>query len=118
MTSVYGPLVLHLLVVAFIAVFMVALGVLFGRRSFSKAKTEPYESGIRPVTEAQQRFGVAFYLVAILFLVFDLEATYLYPWAVVYNALGWFGFFEMLIFISILVVGLIYVIRRGALEWD
>ena len=118
MSGVYGPLVLHLAVVCVIATAMLLLGRLFGRRTYNKAKTEAYESGIRPVTEAQQQFGVKFYLIAILFLVFDLETTFLYPWAVIYQKLEWFGFFEMLVFVVILVVGFIYVVKKGALEWD
>lgn len=118
MSGVYGPLVLHLVVVTVIAIAMLLLSKLFGRQTYNKAKTEAYESGIRPVTEAQQQFGVKFYLIAILFLVFDLETTFLYPWAVIYQKLEWFGFFEMLVFLTILVVGFIYVVKKGALEWD
>ena len=118
MSAVYTPLVLHLVVVTILGLIMLALGVLFGRRSQSQVKAEPYESGIRPTTEAQQRFSVKFYLVAILFIVFDLEATFLYPWAVIYKKLAWFGFFEMLVFIAILMVGYIYIVKKGALEWD
>ena len=117
MSPVYGPLILHLVVVSLIGVAMLLLGALFGRRSHNQVKQEPYESGIRPVTEAQRRFDVKFYLVAILFLVFDLEATFLYPWAVVYNKLGWFGFVEMLAFVLVLVTGYLYVVKKGALEW-
>jgi NADH-quinone oxidoreductase subunit A len=116
--SAYAPIVLHLVIVAAIAAAMLALGVLFGRRTRSMVKSEPYESGIRPKTEAQQRFDVKFYLVAILFIVFDLETTYLYPWAVIYRRLSWFGFVEMLVFVAILLVGYIYIIRKGALNWD
>jgi NADH-quinone oxidoreductase subunit A len=117
MSPVFGPLLLHLGVVFLIAMAMLALGSLFGRSTYNKTKTEPYESGIRPVTEAQQRFDVKFYLVAILFLVFDLEATFLYPWAVVYRKLGWFGFMEMLAFVAVLLTGYLYIVKKGALEW-
>ena len=116
--SVYAPIVLHLAIVIAIAAAMITLGVLFGRRTRSAVKSEPYESGIRPKTEAQQRFDVKFYLVAILFIVFDLETTYLYPWAVIYKELAWFGFLEMLVFIAILLVGYLYIVKKGALEWD
>lgn len=118
MSPVYGPLILHLVVICLIALAMLALGSLFGRSSYNKTKQEPYESGIRPVTSAQQRFEVKFYLVAILFLVFDLEATFLYPWAVVYHKLGWFGFMEMIVFLAVLVTGYLYIVKKGALEWD
>ena len=117
MSPVYGPLILHLIIVCIIAAAMLALGALFGRRTYGKAKSEPYESGIKPVTEAQQRFSVKFYLVAILFLVFDIEVTFLYPWAVVYKQLGWFGFMEMFVFIVVLLTGYIYIVKKGALEW-
>ena len=117
LSPVYGPLVLHLVVITILALAMLALGSLFGRSSYNKVKQEPYESGIRPETSAQQRFDVKFYLVAILFLVFDLEATFLYPWAVVYRQLGWFGFVEMLVFLLVLVTGYLYIVKKGALEW-
>jgi NADH-quinone oxidoreductase subunit A len=108
---------LHLAVVSVLAGVMLALGSLFGRKTKNRAKLEPYESGIRPVTEAQQRFDVKFYLVAILFLVFDLESTFLYPWAVAFHKLGWFGFMEMLAFVVVLLCGYIYIVKKGALEW-
>jgi NADH-quinone oxidoreductase subunit A len=118
MMSVYAPIVLHLVMVVGIAAAMLALGFFFGRRTRSVVKSEPYESGIRPETEAQQRFDVKFYLVAILFIVFDLETTYLYPWAVIYKELAWFGFIEMVVFVAILMVGYLYIVKKGALEWD
>ena len=118
MSPVYTPVLLHLAVVTVIGLAMLAMGALFGRRRKSQVKAEPYESGIRPETEAQQRFSVKFYLVAILFIVFDLETTFLYPWAVIYKKLAWFGFFEMLVFVAILLVGYLYVVKQGALEWD
>lgn len=117
MSPVFGPLVIHLVVVSVIGFAMLALGSLFGRKTYNKAKQEPYESGIRPTTEAQRRFDVKFYLVAILFLVFDLETTFLYPWAVVYRKLGWFGFMEMLAFLVVLLTGYLYIVKKGALEW-
>jgi len=110
--------VLHLAVVTIIGLAMLALGLLFGKRRSNAVKSQPYESGIRPRTEAQQRLSVKFYLVAILFIVFDLETTFLYPWAVVYKQLAWFGLIEMVVFIAILLVGYIYIVKRGALEWD
>jgi len=118
MSPVYGPLIIHLAIICVIAAAMLSIGRLFGRKTYGKVKDEPYESGIRPDTEAQQRFGVKFYLVAILFLVFDLETTFLYPWAVVYKKLGWFGFVEMLLFILVLLTGYIYIVKKGALEWE
>lgn len=78
----------------------------------------PYESGIEPVGTTKERFPVKFYLVALLFIVFDIEVVFMYPWAVSYDRLGTFGFIEMLVFIGILLVGYVYIIRRGALKWD
>lgn len=118
MSPVYTPVIVHLAVVTIIGLAMLAMGALFGRKRRSQTKAEPYESGILPKTEAQQRFSVKFYLVAILFIVFDLETTFLYPWAVIYKQLAWFGFVEMVVFVAILLVGYLYVVKRGALEWD
>ncbi|HUX86651.1 MAG TPA: NADH-quinone oxidoreductase subunit A [Chloroflexota bacterium] len=78
----------------------------------------PYESGITPQMSARMRFPVKFYLVAMLFIVFDIEAVFFYPWAVIYRQLRLFGFVEMIIFIAILLVGYFYLVKKGALEWD
>ncbi len=78
----------------------------------------PYECGIEPVGTTKERFPIKFYLIAILFIVFDIEVVFMYPWAVVYRKLALFGFIEMLVFIGILVVGYIYILKRGALKWD
>lgn len=83
-----------------------------------KTKQMPYESGMDPVGSARERFSVKFYLVAMLFIIFDIEVIFMYPWAVNYRQLGLFGFVEMLVFISILFVGYIYLIRKGGLVWD
>jgi NADH-quinone oxidoreductase subunit A len=78
----------------------------------------PYESGIMPQMSARIRFPVKFYLVAMLFIVFDIEAVFFYPWAVIYRQLRLYGFFEMIIFIAILLVGYFYLVKKGALEWE
>ncbi len=83
-----------------------------------KAKLDPYECGVDPVSDAHERFSVRFYILAMLFLLFDVEAIFLYPWAVVYKSIGLYGFFEMVIFIIILVIGYAYAWRKGALEWE
>lgn len=83
-----------------------------------KAKQMPYESGMDPVGSARERFSVKFYLVAMLFIIFDIEVIFMYPWAVNYRQLGLFGFVEMLVFVAILFVGYIYLIRKGGLVWD
>ncbi len=91
---------------------------LFGKKTYSKIKEEAYECGIAAETDARERFPVKFYLVAIMFIIFDLETVFLYPWAVSYNKLGLFGLIEMGVFIAILLVGYVYVVKKGALKWD
>jgi NADH-quinone oxidoreductase subunit A len=81
-------------------------------------KDSPYESGIAPTGSARERFSVKFYLVAIVFILFDIEAVFLYPWAVVYRELKLFGFFEMLIFVVLILSGFFYIWKKGALDWS
>ncbi|MRR13368.1 NADH-quinone oxidoreductase subunit A, partial [bacterium] len=108
---------------------MVAIGVLagivftnvnrwLGPRRPSEEKLSTYESGMEPVRSARERFSVKFYLVAMLFLLFDIEVVFMYPWAVKFRELGVAGFVEMLIFIGVLLVGLLYVWKKGALRWQ
>jgi len=112
------PLAVYFATVVIIVAGMLTLSYVLGEKHRQRTTGEPYESGMPPTGSARLRFDVKFYLVAILFLVFDLEATYLYPWAVVYHKLGWFGFVEMLVFIAVLLAGYLYIVKRGALEWD
>ena len=91
---------------------------LVGPHRPTPAKLDPYESGMIPLGNTRERFSVKFYMVAILFIVFDIETVFLVPWAVMFRQLGLFGFIEMLIFIFVLLVGLIYVWKKGALQWD
>ncbi len=94
------------------------LTAVFGPRSGGDAKNAPYESGIEQVVGmADQKFSVKFYLLAILFLIFDIEAVFMYPWAVSLRELGVFGFVEMVVFILLLLTGLIYILRKGVLNW-
>jgi NADH-quinone oxidoreductase subunit A len=115
--SDYSPLVIFLG-----AVFVFGLIVLFlpaylaGTRE-SAAKDLPYESGIVPRTPARRRLSVSFYLTAMLFIIFDVEAIFIYPWAVILHALGWFGIAEMGVFVAILLIALAYVWKKGALNW-
>jgi NADH-quinone oxidoreductase subunit A len=81
-------------------------------------KLSPYECGMQPVGTARERFSVKFYLVAMLFLLFDIEAVFLFPWAVVYRDLKMFGFLEMVLFIAVVLAGYVYVWKKGALEWE
>lgn len=82
------------------------------------AKLKPYECGVPPESSARKRYGVRFYVIAILFVIFDVETIFLFPWAVQYNVLGLFGLIEMLVFLGILIVGYIWLYKTGALEWQ
>src|SRR5262249_17581413 len=104
----YGPLVIQLLVAAFLAGMIAGLSKLIGWRRPSKAKLQAYECGMEPTGDAREPFSVKFYLVAMVFILFDVEAIFLYPWAYVFRSLGWVCFFEMIIFIAILLVGYFY----------
>lgn len=95
-----------------------AMGWFLGPRRPYKDKLSPYECGFEAFQDARLPFDVRFYLVAILFIIFDLETAFLFPWAVVLRHIGWLGFWAMIIFLAILVVGFIYEWKRGALEWE
>jgi NADH-quinone oxidoreductase subunit A len=90
----------------------------FGPKNPNEQKLSTYESGMEPIRSAQERVSVKYYLVAMLFIIFDIEVVFLYPWAVNIRSLGMFGFVEMLIFIGILMLGYLYLWKKGALEWD
>lgn len=100
------------------AVGMVVASHFLGPQRITHVKEEPYESGMVPLGSTRERFSVKFYLVAILFIVFDLETVFLIPWGVAFRGLGLFGFVEMLVFIGVLLVALAYVWKKGALQWD
>ncbi|TMQ66797.1 MAG: NADH-quinone oxidoreductase subunit A [Candidatus Eisenbacteria bacterium] len=100
------------------AVATLAASHFLGRRVNDPAKLLPYECGVTPVGTARERFHTRFYLVAMLFIVFDIETVFIYPWAVVFKQLAMFGLIEMGVFIAILLAGLVYVWGKGALEWD
>ena len=112
----YVPVLIALILAGVVVGAMVFASTLFGPKQHSAVKDEPFECGNPPSGSAWGRFPVKFYLVAILFIVFDIEVVFLYPWAVVFRRLGLFGFVEMLVFVLILAVGLVYVIKKGALE--
>lgn len=100
-----------------IPLFMLATTV-FGPKADGKEKNDPYESGVKQMIGlAEQKFSVKFYLLAILFLLFDIEAVFMYPWAVSVRELSWFGFAEMVVFMALLLTGLIYILRKGVLNW-
>ncbi len=121
--QIYFPICLALVVAAGLAAVMLALANLLGPRRPSLVKSTPFECGSEPVGSARERFGVKFYVVALLFIVFDIEAIFLYPWAVLllpgdgYAGLGWAGFVSMGIFVLTLVAGLVYVWKKGVLDW-
>ncbi|MDW7644782.1 MAG: NADH-quinone oxidoreductase subunit A [Desulfuromonadales bacterium] len=118
MLDSYLPiLVLIALALAF-ALGSVVFSWLIGQKKPSAVKLAPYECGMPLVGTAHQRFSVKFYIIAMLFIVFDIEAVFLYPWAVMFKRLGVFGFAEMAVFIGILLVGFVYVWKKGALEWE
>jgi len=111
--------VLVLLVIALaMSVGFVLLSQALGPKRYDRIKYSVYECGVDPLTPAAVRVSVKFYLVAILFILFDLETTFLYPWAVLFRSLGLFGFIEMAVFVGILLVGLVYAWKKGALEWQ
>ena len=117
----YLPIVIMLAVVAGFAFVNLVVTHVFGPRRPNPIKLSPYESGVPPVGDARLRFSIKFYLVAMLFIVFNIEVVFLYPWAVVFKDLlaqGSFIFFEMVVFLGILGLGLLYVWRKGGLEWD
>src|ERR1700740_3421423 len=101
----YAPLLLHLLVATALAAALTTVSVLIGWRRPNRAKQEAYECGMEPTGDARQPFSVKFYLVAMVFILFDVEAIFLYPWAVVFRTLGRYGFYEMMLYIAILLVG-------------
>lgn len=118
MFEVLFPILFLLALVTFIGIAMLGVSVFIGRRTSEGAKAEPYESGIKPLGDTKERFPVKFYMIALLFILFDIEVVFLYPWAVIYQKLGMFGFIEILVFIVILLVGYFYILAKGALKWD
>jgi NADH-quinone oxidoreductase subunit A len=103
---------------AAVAVIAITLGILFGPKRPTSRKAAPYESGMTPLGPGNRRMPVRYYLVAVLFILFDIEVVFFLPWAVTFRQLGLFGLIEMIIFIVILLVGYIYAWKRGALEWE
>lgn len=118
MLSAYLPILIMAILAAGFAIGALTLSHFVGPRRPTPAKTEPYECGMRPISSARQRIPVRFYLIAMLFILFDIEIVFLYPWAIVFDRLGLFGLIEMAVFIGILVIGYIYVWRKGALTWE
>lgn len=117
MARVYIPVLMHLIAVVGVALGMLGLSWWVGVKRPSKEKLSPYECGSLPVGDARGTFSVSFYLIGMLFILFDVEAVFLYPWAVVFKSLGWSGFIEMALYIGILLAAYIYLWKKGALEW-
>ena len=114
----YVPIFLLIALAGLFALGSLLLSSLVGPRDPNPTKLAPYECGITPVGSARERFSVKFYLVAMLFIIFDIEIVFLYPWAVVFRHLGAFGLLEMGAFVAVLLVGLVYAWKKGGLEWD
>ena len=114
----YLPVLIFIIVGLAIGGIMVALGFVLGPHRPNSEKSSPYECGFEAFEDSRMKFDVRYYLVAILFIIFDLEIAFLFPWAIVLENIGWFGYIAMSIFLGILVIGFIYEWKKGALEWE
>jgi len=114
----YLPLLLQMLVAGGLAAAMVVLSFVLGKHKYSKSKMSPYECGMDPIGDASERFSVKFYLVGMLFILFDVEAVFLYPWAIILKDLKMFGFWEMLVYVAVVLVGLFYIWKKGVIDWS
>ena len=113
----YLPILIHSTLAGLLGLVMLALSSFLGKHKPTAEKAMPYESGVVPVGDTRHPIDVKFYLVAMLFILFDVEAVFLYPWAVVYRTLGMFGFFGMLVYMVIILAGFFYIWKRGVLDW-
>ncbi len=114
----YFPILLQLLIAMTVAGGMIGVSLLLGKRLRNPVKDSPYECGMIPVGSARERFSVKFYLVAMIFILFDVEAVFLFPWAVVYRDLGLYGFLVMFLFIDLVLWGFFYIWKKGILDWS
>ncbi len=117
-TQLYFPILVQALIAMALAAGLLTASYVLGKRVRNQVKDTPYESGIPPTGDARQRFSVKFYLVAMLFILFDIEAIFLYPWVVVYRELKMPAFLEMLAFVVLILSGFFYIWKKGALEWS
>ena len=117
-TEVYFPILVQAVIAMALAAGLLTVSYLLGKRVRNPVKDMPYESGIVPTGDARQRFSVKFYLVGMLFILFDIEAIFLYPWVVVYRELKLAGFVEMLVFVILILSGFFYIWKKGALDWS
>lgn len=118
MFETFFPILVLFMIASVVALVMMFLPELLAKKTKNRRKVSPYECGIIPDTDARERFPIKFYMIALLFIIFDLEMVFLYPWAIVLKKLKMFAFYEMLVFIGILFLGYLYIIKKGALKWD
>ena len=114
----YIPVLIFIVIGLGLGTVMIVMGAMLGPRRPDSEKQSPYECGFEAFEDSRMKFDVRYYLVAILFIIFDLEIAFLFPWAVVLDEIGMFGFLAMMVFLGLLVVGFIYEWRKGALEWE
>src|SRR5687768_3087253 len=117
-SELYFPILVQAIVAMALAGGLLTVSYLLGQRIRNRVKDMPYESGIVPTGDARHRFSVKFYLVGMLFILFDIEAIFLYPWVVVYREIGMPAFFEMLVFVVLILSGFFYIWKKGALDWS
>jgi NADH-quinone oxidoreductase subunit A len=118
MLGEYLPILLFLIVSTGIGIALLVLGTLLGPRRPESEKLSPYECGFEAFEDARMRFDVRYYLIAILFIAFDLEIAFVFPWAIIFRSLGMTGLVEMGVFLGLLVLGFVYIWKKGALEWE
>jgi NADH-quinone oxidoreductase subunit A len=118
MLGAYLPILFLVVIAILFGCGSLIFSSLIGQKKSTPVKLQPYECGCEPVGTARERFSIKFYLIAMLFILFDIECVFLYPWAIIFKKLGMFGLMEMGVFIVILFVGYIYVWKKGALEWE
>jgi NADH-quinone oxidoreductase subunit A len=118
MFEIFFPIALLFIMALAVVLIMIYLPKFLAPGTGGRRKLSPYECGIEPTTDARGRFPIKFYMIAILFIVFDLEIVFLYPWALILRQLKMFAFIEMLVFVGILLLGYIYIIKKGALKWE
>ena len=114
----YAAIGTMILVVGLIGLIAIGLGIMFGPKRQTERKAAPYESGMTPIGPGTRRVPVRFYLIAVLFILFDIEVVFFLPWAIAFRQLGMFGLAEMVVFIVILLIGYVYAWKKGALEWE
>lgn len=116
--EIYFPILVQVIIAIAVAAGLIGASALLGKRAKSPLKDTPYESGMKPVGSAAERFSVKWYLVGMIFVLFDIEAVFLYPWAVVFRELKLFALGEMFVFVALILVGYFYVWKKGALDWS